>query len=1206
MTTFASLGLAFYYSWSLTLVTLASVPITAIALARINKGIDPSIKAQSEELTDASKTACNAISAIDTVKCFNGQDVERWKHSSIIKRAAIYYLRQAKFNATMIGLTRLAILGMFVQGFWFGSHLVNTAQKNPGDILTAFWACLMAVQSYEQILPENLVLEKGRAAGATLRVMVRHMEHGRKITEMVGGTAPSKCSGEIEVCNVSFAYPSRPGHLAIKNASFFLPAGETTFIVGRSGSGKSTLGNLLLRFYDARSGDLLIDGNPIQTLDIDWLRNNVTLVQQQSVLFNESLFRNIAFGRRDHSTLRKDEVKKSIQTAMLQETINDLPMGLDTNVGSGGSSLSGGQKQRVAIARARLRDTSILILDEATSALDHVSKSRVVKSIRKWREGKTTIIITHDMSQVGDGDYAYVLEEGVIIQEGFRASLEDSKMGPFKPMSPAIINFPEITPKLGTGLRDQRLSTKHKRMSSVLVSKDDPMDVQFEATKPSMISLFSPMPGDTASRHASQQCASPLPPVAFVHNSSLNSPMPNSPIIRSPPIAQHRGRHSLQVWDSIELVSRQRSKGFANAEKEPVDTTASRQEKTLIKDESVNFRLSSTVSRLSAEVQGRKSKAARKAKTEHVAPLSKIFATLWPTRTLKIRALLILGFVFATVHAAATPVFSYLFAKLLSTFYLADTSQRSRQALVWSLSVLGVAFMDSIASFFMHYLLEVCGQDWIDYLRVESMKRILDQPRSWFEGEKNSVARLTESLDRHAEEMRNLLGRFAAFAYVAVVMSGMAVFWSLVLSWKLTLVGLASGPFVYIITRSFETVSGRWENKTSEASSQATAVYTETFSNIRTVRALTLESYFHEKYTKTVAHALKVGFKRSAYSGFFFGVSESSILFVTALIFYYGAVLASKHEYSTTDILTVFTMLLFSLSNANATVAFIPQINSSRSTATQLLRLAHLPYKTSHEHTGHIRLSTIGDINFKNTSFTYPTRPTFPVLTSLNLTLHPGTTTALVGASGSGKSTIAALLLGLHPPTSGTIKIHSLPISQIEISSLRGLISIVPQQPTLFPATIAENIAYAVGEGSPLASRESIRAAAQAAGIHTFINTLRLDYDTPIGDGGTGLSGGQAQRIAIARALVRKPQLLVLDEATSGLDEESAKGVRDTMAVLKGRGVGVLAITHDQAMMRACGEVVVLKEGRVVEKGEFGVLARKGGELTRLLGGGGE
>lgn len=202
VTTLVALGLAFYYSWSLTLVTLSTVPILAIALAWNSARMQPSIEAQTEELTKASKIVNNAFSAIDTVKCFNGQDFERWQYGKAVKRAARYYLCQARANALQIGGLRLVTLSMFVQGFWFGSHLVNTGQKNPGEILTAFWACLMATQAFERIQPEVIVLEKGRAAGAMLKSTLDQMGGGLEIARMSGRIVPLSCVGDIEVKNV--------------------------------------------------------------------------------------------------------------------------------------------------------------------------------------------------------------------------------------------------------------------------------------------------------------------------------------------------------------------------------------------------------------------------------------------------------------------------------------------------------------------------------------------------------------------------------------------------------------------------------------------------------------------------------------------------------------------------------------------------------------------------------------------------------------------------------------------------------------------------------------------------------------------------------------------------------------------------------------------------------------------------------------------
>lgn len=198
----AALGVAFYTVWDLTLITLASAPISAVILAWLSARMQPNIESQAEELTQASKLASNSISAIDTIKCFNGQDYQTWQYAQAVHKAARYYLMQARQNALQIGFIRLVTLGMFVQGFWYGSHLVETGKKNPGQILTAFWASLMAAQAIEQILPQMIVLEKGRAAGATLKAALAQMERGREVKRMVGCKSPINCEGNIEIRNV--------------------------------------------------------------------------------------------------------------------------------------------------------------------------------------------------------------------------------------------------------------------------------------------------------------------------------------------------------------------------------------------------------------------------------------------------------------------------------------------------------------------------------------------------------------------------------------------------------------------------------------------------------------------------------------------------------------------------------------------------------------------------------------------------------------------------------------------------------------------------------------------------------------------------------------------------------------------------------------------------------------------------------------------
>ncbi|KAJ5675472.1 hypothetical protein N7462_008369 [Penicillium macrosclerotiorum] len=1185
----ASLVLAFYTSWSLSLVTLAGIPIFTMIIALLSARMKPNIEKQQEKLTQASKIANNAITFIDTVKCLNGQKLESRSFSSRIEESAAYYLRQAVLNSLQIAFIRWMMFAMFVQGFWYGGSLAREGKLSSGEILRTFWACLTAAQSIEQVLPQMIVLEKGKVASVGLKLaFMEHVSTAFK-DEMNGTKYPQHCEGDIEFNNVSFAYPSQPNHYVLQPSTFFFPAGETTFVIGKSGSGKSTLCQLLMQFYLPNSGEILIDGHLIQSLDINWIRNNITLLEQRSVLFNDSILHNIAFGRPDYDAVTRQDVQDSIDLAMLQGTVHELPEGLDTCVGLGGNLLSGGQRQRVAIARARLRDTPILILDEPTSALDSVNRVAVMDSIRRWRKGKTTIIITHDMSQITDHDFVYILENGSIVKNGYKVDIEK------QPGS-------EIYFALNKRIDDGPKASKPEQANSGYCDFD--REISLHERLPD-VNLMVPK---KTHRKARQSWAQHHIPPSFRSNTWY--------ITNKRQSAYQLERDSFAILES-------RPYSFLNLPKDEVSLDQSKNhhstffretENVQIEDWSMGSKndpysmsiISPKVPELKRRSLNRNSEKPKKnedQQKEVLTPLSHIMGTIWPSLTSKQRAILFLGVVSSLMHASATPIFSYCLSQLLSTFYAGNNGDKLTRT--WSLAVLGVSLGDGLASFFMHYSLEYCGDAWINTFRKRAFQRILDQPRAWFEQDGNNSFRLSSYLDQNSEDMRNLLGRFAGFVLVAISITVMAIIWSLIVCWKLTLVALACGPVIYVITRGFEGTNGIWERRCNEANAINSEIFTETFTEIFTVRTLTLEGYFHQKHAKAVARSLKTGLKRAIYTGLLFGMVESTVVFATALIFYYGAILAAS-EFTVNNVMMVFSLLLFSIGYAAQILSWIPQINTSREIATQLLRLATLPKGKSHEDRGYLKVSSLTPIKMTGLNFRYPSRPDKVVLKGVSVQITRNSCTAIVGRSGSGKSTIASLLLALYetpishtgPPvlTLGGQNIHVL-----DVPSLRSQIAIVSQQPTIFPGTIYANISYPLGDQVSL---QHVRTAAQAAGIEDFISSLPKGYFTIIGDGGVGLSGGQKQRLVIARALLREPQILILDEATSSLDPAGAEIVRKTIQELVTRrhNLTVIIITHAKEMIEIADHVIVLDQGAVVEDGPYRTLARRvGGRLHELL-----
>jgi len=202
----SALGIALYFSWKVTLVVTATFPVMALVLSWVSRSLGPAIEAQKRELTRASKYSNTALKAIITVKAFNGQEQEVWQYYSTMKLVAAKYLIQARVNALQFGITKFAMVVIFIQGFWYGLVLVRQG-LDPGRVLTAFYACLFSIQAIEVILPQWLVLTKGMSAGQTLNEIMTQVRNGRKVNTMTGGVKPRDCIGDIEVNEVSNRQP---------------------------------------------------------------------------------------------------------------------------------------------------------------------------------------------------------------------------------------------------------------------------------------------------------------------------------------------------------------------------------------------------------------------------------------------------------------------------------------------------------------------------------------------------------------------------------------------------------------------------------------------------------------------------------------------------------------------------------------------------------------------------------------------------------------------------------------------------------------------------------------------------------------------------------------------------------------------------------------------------------------------------------------
>ncbi|KAM4055988.1 ABC transporter transmembrane domain-containing protein [Hirsutella rhossiliensis] len=1143
LTSCASLIIALYYSWRITLVLLATLPLSLIVLSLATRQLEPAIRAQKAHLEKATRLTTASVTAIDLVKVFNGFDRELRHYRNALRWARRHYLVQARCNSTQMGYIAFWVVAMFVLGFWYGSILVRDGLP-PGHVVTTFYSTLAAFQGIEALVPHWLVLSKGMSAGSFLSSIAAKPETSR--SKALVDTAPrttrlEHCVGDVQLNSVSFAYPSNPATTVLDTSSFAFPAGQTTFLVGKSGSGKSTVGSLLAKLYEPLAGQILIDGRPLELLDDNWVRENITLVQQSSILFSDSLFNNIALGNPSPEKATLKEVLGACQAALLQSTLASLPQGLDTQVGPRGFELSGGQKQKVALARARLRNPTILILDEITSGLDQVGRALVMDAIREWRRDKTTIIITHDTSNIDDDEYVYVMDNASVVREGFKRDLPEDQ-------------------------KDLVLSS-YQLHQHAAYGRDLP------------ITAF--IPGPAERRRFS----------AFINNKFFPAPE------REPD--DQKGCPT-----NIET----------SLEEDPSDTSG---------EDDVDFIFGAAERRENIPRLRLRARALESAnpplasqKPAEKASLLSILATLWPTLGQFDRLLLVLGLMVCLIGAVSTPAFAYCLAQLMGVMW--SSGEKAAEGQKWAICLVVVAVTDGLCTGGSRYLLENVGQAWVDGIRVQALARIMQQPKSWFDGTNHSPGRINERLERNAEEMRNIVGRFVPIVVVVTTIMSISLLWALATSWRLTLVALAPLPVVFATVKGYASVSSEWESKCNEGAEDCSAALTEILLNLRVVRALTLEAHFAQRYRQCAKHTLRLGMRRAKHTSWLFGLYQSMSYALTALVFYYStSLLAQDTHADVASVVQVVNLLLFSIGTSSEILNGIPQLTMAQAAAAPLLGYANLPLDRPRQGQAATELDSPLPLRMHDLTFSYPRRATDPVLNGVSLGIVSGECTVIVGQSGCGKSTLVSLLLGLHaapepsdPANAPPLSFAGVSCSNVDLQHLRSTMAYVPQSPFLFPATITENIAYGLAEDSPHRHIASIAQAAQAAGLHDFIASLPEGYNTVVGDGGLALSGGQAQRLSIARALVRQPRLLVMDEPTSALDADSSQTVRRTITRLVQQtrtlpgGMAVVLVTHSRDVMRLADRLIVLSNGIKVDEGSYQALARKKGPFLDLISGG--
>ncbi|MEE8495639.1 MAG: ABC transporter transmembrane domain-containing protein [Xanthomonadales bacterium] len=389
--------------------TLVGIPVVVLPVILVGRRIRSLSRESQDRIADTSGLAGETLNAMQTVQAFTLEKLQARRYAQAVKASFITAVRRIKMNALLTVIATSLVFTSITFILWIGSRAVLAGTMTGGQ-LGQFLMYAMMVGSSAAAL-SSLWGEIQRAAGAMERLSeLLHAEPAIRAPVDPEHFA-TKARGRIRFEHVAFRYPSRPDSLALDDFNLEIRPGETVAIVGPSGAGKSTSFQLLLRFYEAASGRILIDDTEISRLDPLELRQQIGLVPQETVLFGESALENIRYGRPEAS---EEEVKQAAILAAADDFIRALPDGYDTFLGERGTRLSGGQRQRIAIARAILKDPPILLLDEATSSLDAQSELLVQTALEGLMEDRTTLVIAHRLATVKKVDRIVVMNHGRI------------------------------------------------------------------------------------------------------------------------------------------------------------------------------------------------------------------------------------------------------------------------------------------------------------------------------------------------------------------------------------------------------------------------------------------------------------------------------------------------------------------------------------------------------------------------------------------------------------------------------------------------------------------------------------------------------------------------------------------------------------------------------------------------------------------------
>ncbi|KAH0645698.1 ABC transporter B family member 2-like [Solanum tuberosum] len=1049
----AGFTIGFIRVWQISLVTLSIVPLIALAggiYAYVTIGLIARVR---KSYIKAGEIAEEVVANIRTVQAFTGEEKAVKSYKGALLNTYKYGRKAGLAKGLGLGTLHCVLFLSWSLLVWFTSIVVHKNIANGGDSFTTMLNVVIAGLSLGQAAPDITAFLRAKSAAYPIFEMIERDTISK--TSSKSGQKLSKVDGHIQFKDVCFSYPSRPDVVIFDKLSLDIPSGKIVALVGGSGSGKSTVISLIERFYEPLSGQILLDGCDIRHLDLNWLRQQIGLVNQEPALFATTIRENILYGKSDASL---EDIARAAKLSEAMTFINNLPDRFETQVGERGVQLSGGQKQRIAISRAIVKNPSILLLDEATSALDAESEKSVQDALDRVMVGRTTVIVAHRLSTIRNADIIAVVNNGKIVE---------------------------------TGSHEELISKPNSAYASL---------VQLQHAASSHL-------------HPSQE-----------------------PTMGRP--------HSIRYSHELSRT-----------------TTRSR---------GASFRSEKSVSGIGAG-------GVEDVKSQNISA-GRLYSMISPEWHYGV-----IGTVCAFIAGAQMPLFALGVSQALVSYYMDWDTTRHEVKKICFLFCVG-AVLTVVVHAIAHTCFGIIGERLTLRMRERMFSAMLRNEIGWFDEMNNSSSTLASRLESDATLLRTVVVDRSTILLQNVGLVATSFIIAFILNWRLTLVVIAMYPLIVSGHISEKLFMSGFGGDLSKAYLRANMFAGEAVSNIRTVAAFCAEEKVTDLYARELVEPAKRSFSRGQTAGILYGVSQFFIFSSYALALWYGSVLMGKELTSFKAVMKSFMVLIVTALAMGETLAMAPDLIKGNQMVASVFEVLDRKTEIATD-SGEEVTAVEGTIEFKDVEFCYPARPDVHIFRDFNMRVHAGKSMAIVGQSGSGKSSVLALILRFYDPISGKVIIDGKDIRKLKLNSLRKHIGLVQQEPALFATTIYENILY----GKEGASEAEVIQAAKLANAHSFISALPDGYSTQVGERGVQLSGGQKQRVAIARAVLKNPEILLLDEATSALDVESERIVQQALDRLM-RNRTTVIVAHRLSTIKDADQISVLQDGKIVDQGTHSAL----------------